>query len=328
MRDCPTRKGKGGKNKSFNHAAWHTSPTQRGMEQNFAEEPPARAPDAGSTPQYAGPMAGTTSWFVDDAETDTDDYFIVDMTERRYFLPSGIAQLDFESPPASTRGTQGSEVVSSGPEPEPDTATWTNPLPDSRRVLTHWAWWRDDDKGQSPATLDHFHVRMASRKGEALLIDPGSPDNLMGDAWSERMSALAVKAGHGPAKYEPIAPFKVGGVGKEAQTCQRQVCHHIGLDQGEVGTFTGPELPESAVPALLGLRSLESMRCLLDVPNMQLYRVGPGGYQLRLSPGSRVNQLERGNSGHLMLPCSEFSSPPSPSRPPTHLHARAASSSE
>ena len=192
---------------------------------------------------------------------------------------------------------------------------------------SHWAWWHADEH-QDAGTLGHFHVRMAARSGETLLIDPGSPDNLMGEAWSQRMSALAEQAGHPPAQYEAIYPFKVGGVGKEAQTCEHKVQHSIGLKFGECGTFTGPEIPGSQVPALLGLRSLETMRCLLDIPNKKLYRVGPGGHQLRLSPGSHVNQLERGNSGHLMLPCSEFSQPNSAANNAlTHLMASTASHS-
>ena len=52
------------------------------------------------------------------------------------------------------------------------------------------------------------------------------------------------------------------------------------------------------------------MRCLLDCFNGQLYRIGPGGYQLHLSPGSVKYPLEESHAGHLMLPCSRFKQHP------------------
>ena len=76
------------------------------------------------------------------------------------------------------------------------------------------------------------------------------------------------------------------------------------------------------MPAVLGLKSLTNMRALLDVANGRLYRVGPGGYELKLSPGSHVHRLERANAGHLMLPCSEFAE--QPSRTNLALHTRKA----
>ena len=38
----------------------------------------------------------------------------------------------------------------------------------------------------------------------------------------------------------------------------------------------------------------------------RLYMVGPGGYELRLSLGSEMHELEELSMGHLMLPCSRF----------------------
>ena len=37
-----------------------------------------------------------------------------------------------------------------------------------------------------------------------------------------------------------------------------------------------------------------------------MYAVGPGGYEIRLSPGSVIYPLKRSKAGHLMLPCAEF----------------------
>ena len=34
--------------------------------------------------------------------------------------------------------------------------------------------------------------------------------------------------------------------------------------------------------------------------------IGPGGYELKLSPGSEVYDTEDSQTGHMMLPCSQF----------------------
>ena len=35
--------------------------------------------------------------------------------------------------------------------------------------------------------------------------------------------------------------------------------------------------------------------------------VGPGGYELKLSPGSQIYDTVDSKAGHMMLPCSKFS---------------------
>jgi len=186
---------------------------------------------------------------------------------------------------------------------EASASEWRNPVPNATSTSALWfPWWRETGGGDAKS----FLVRMQTRPGEALLVDPGSPDNLVGDRWSARQQKWCRAAGLQPASYADIEPFTVGGVGRQAQVCRQKVMHHIALEGGEHGTFEAPEIPDSEVPALLGLRAMREHRALLDVYNRRLYRVGPGGYKLQLSPGSSMNELEVSNSGHLMLPCSEF----------------------
>ena len=47
-------------------------------------------------------------------------------------------------------------------------------------------------------------------------------------------------------------------------------------------------------------------RAVLDTWNEKLFLCGPGGYQLTLSPGTRVYKLRKAASGHLLLPCTQF----------------------
>jgi len=148
---------------------------------------------------------------------------------------------------------------------------------------------------------------MATAPGTALLVDPGSPENLCGDQWSKEMQAASDAANRPPIKYKDLArPLEVGGIGSGTQKAFKEGEHCIGLPDGTDATYTSPILPNSGTPALLGQKSLKKMRSLLDTYNNKLYIVGPGGYRINLSPGSKVYALEESHAGHLMLPCSRF----------------------
>ena len=136
---------------------------------------------------------------------------------------------------------------------------------------------------------------MKSRAGEGLLVDPGSPDNLVGSGWSKRMSLLMTSAGGSPATYEPHY-LEVGGVGKGAMEAHSKVTHHIACPSISgppvAGTFTAPEIESDKVPALLGLKALTRMQSIMDMGENRLVVPGPGGVEMRLSPGTAVYPLE------------------------------------
>ena len=164
-------------------------------------------------------------------------------------------------------------------------------------------------KIETPTDGETFLVRtrMATAPGVALLVDPGSPENLCGDQWSTDMQNAALAANRPPIKYENLArPLEVGGIGSGTQSAYKSGQHCIGLSDGTDAVFTSPILPNSGTPALLGQKSLKRMRCVLDCFNNKLYMIGPGGYTLKPSPGSRIFNLEESHAGHLMLPCSLF----------------------
>ena len=99
------------------------------------------------------------------------------------------------------------------------------------------------------------------------------------------------------------------GIGKGSQQAHYDVTHSISVGDGRWGTYTAPELPDSKVPALWGQRSMKAKRTLIDTFTGRVYLVGPGGYELKLSPGSVKHDLVESSAGHLMLPCSEFNVP-------------------
>ena len=106
--------------------------------------------------------------------------------------------------------------------------------------------------------------------------------------------------------------MSVSGVGKGSQTVEWEVTLPVALTNAAGEThlddFTTPVIPDSAVPGLLGLRSIEAKRGLIDTwsdPPL-LICCGPGGYKIELIPGSRQYPLGRAPSGHLILPTSDF----------------------
>ena len=57
---------------------------------------------------------------------------------------------------------------------------------------------------------------------------------------------------------------------------------------------------------------MKAKRVLLDTFTGKFYMVCPGGYELKLSPGSVQHDLVESSVGQLMLPCSRFDVPRKP----------------
>eukprot|EP00972_Heterocapsa_arctica_P084123 12393384-Heterocapsa_arctica.AAC.1 len=102
----------------------------------------------------------------------------------------------------------------------------------------------------------------------------------------------------------------VEGVGEETQVAVEEVIvpgvirstKALGVDT----TYAAPVLPDSDVPALLGLRSLTRMRAILDIGNRVLYMCGHDAPRIVTPAGYRAFQLTMSSSGHLLLPFSNF----------------------
>ena len=136
------------------------------------------------------------------------------------------------------------------------------------------------------------------------------------------MQEAALAANRPPIKYQNLPhPLEVGGIGTGTQSAYQSGLHNIGLTDGTDATYESPVLPNSGTPALLGQKSLKKMRAVLDCSNNKLYRIGPGGYRMHMSPGSVVYDLEESHSGHLMLPCSRFRPKPDRQQEVQHFAA-------
>jgi len=136
-----------------------------------------------------------------------------------------------------------------------------------------------------------------------LLVDVGAWDNLVGSSWVERATESAKAAGHGCAWHKLKRMLSVEGVGQKANEASDGVTVPICLEDGSTGTFQSAVIPQSELPALFGLSSISKLKGLIDTHHKRIIFVGPGGYKLQLSPGSKVYQLYSAPTGHLMLPC-------------------------
>ena len=73
-------------------------------------------------------------------------------------------------------------------------------------------------------------------------------------------------------------------------------------------TFEAPIVdgPGAKLPGLLGLRSLERHRCILDCAKRQLHFVSEGDVEIKLPSGSVTVPLEKLPSGHLAMVIDDY----------------------
>ena len=150
----------------------------------------------------------------------------------------------------------------------------------------------------------------------SVMLDIGSVGNLAGSQWMIDMAKLCLRHGRKPASFKRDRPLSVSGVGTGAQCCTYN-CHvpcaiptlaGQGVGSYLKGTYKAPCVPNSTLPALMGLESLEQSRAVIDCNTGKVYFLGPGDYKLAdcLPPGTKCIQCEHAPSGHLMMPIDEF----------------------
>ena len=167
--------------------------------------------------------------------------------------------------------------------------------------------------GDELSEIYHSGTRLPDGR-PVLLIDPGSVGNLGGDRWARECAQVAIAHGRNPSQARRPRPLSVMGVGNGNQTCTHNCTLPIGLirSNGEAhhGSFTTPVVENSDLPGLMGLHTMRNNRCVLDMVNLQLHMCGPDDVQLSVPAGTETYQLELAPSGHLVLPCGNFQSPP------------------
>ena len=140
--------------------------------------------------------------------------------------------------------------------------------------------WFLPDSSSNPEVRDSvYHSRTKIKGKESLLVDIGAVNNLVGGRWVERQSALAGQFGLPTTMETMHQPLHVQGVGNGSQSCTEVACVPIAIAQGGFGVerYKAPVVPNSDLPALLGLNTLESMGAIIDCSARKVIFPGPGG---------------------------------------------------
>ena len=175
-----------------------------------------------------------------------------------------------------------------------------------RLFLPWWPQW-PSEQADSPPTLETYHSR-AHLPGphEALLADLGAFDNLTGDEWFERAGQHAQQAGRTPIRTPMQRPMNVQGVGKQSQQCVDMGCMPGELETGDDIEYSAPIIPNSSVPALWGLKSMERQKACFDVRVNERKVYMGDDFKIVPGPRTRVIQMYPAESGHLMVPITHF----------------------
>ena len=129
-------------------------------------------------------------------------------------------------------------------------------------------------------------------------------------------------------------PLKVHGVGSTPSEARQNITLPIGIrDTDGNATLCHAAMPvvaNSRIPGLLGITSLRQRRTVIDLIDGKLYFVGPGDYDLSqaLPPGTECYQCETSPSGHLILPCCDYSGATADRENPMTLHTSVGTSGE
>ena len=170
-----------------------------------------------------------------------------------------------------------------------------------------YPWWPAEGTKASESS-PYYHASTALDNGRlSIIVDPGAWTNLWGSDVARAAAERSAAAGHQPVERKLPQSLNVSGVGKGAQKCETELTVPIGITTEEgpqLHSFAAPVISGESgreVPGLLGLRSLERERAILDCGNRMLHFVGPAGASLTLPPGSRSIPLEKAPSGHLVM---------------------------
>ena len=150
----------------------------------------------------------------------------------------------------------------------------------------------------------------------SILVDIGAWTNLSGKNVARSIAEAAIAAGYKPTQWKMPIPLQIMGVGDGTQDCNWETKLPICIED-ENGTdaslhhFETPTVEGSGadLPALLGLKSIRAKQGVVETGEGQerLTFPGPGGYEIKWSPGTKHFPLTCAPSGHLVIPLGDFS---------------------
>ena len=166
---------------------------------------------------------------------------------------------------------------------------------------------------QNDSSSRYNNPVMSPNSDPVLICDLGSIGNLAGDGWAAAQAEEAIGAGKMPSYEQRRKPLEVSGVGKGSEQCDIDCKLPVGLisKSGKTicGDITMPVISDSKLPGLFGLTGMKRNRTIIDTNDNTMYFVGPGDYDLlkALPPGTEVFQCKIAPTGHMVLPCANFS---------------------
>ena len=154
----------------------------------------------------------------------------------------------------------------------------------------------------------------ASQDPQGLVIDTAAPFNFCGDQWARALDNNAFghkKFSHWEARQTSRTP-QFSGIGHGTQEAGYDVSLPMALmttdGKPAVGTFEAPCIQNSNIPGVIGLKSLEENRVVLDTVRSKIYLLEEGEYDLTscFPAGTKCFDLQRSATGHLVLPVGRF----------------------
>ena len=189
-------------------------------------------------------------------------------------------------------------------------------------------WWPVNDDTDADST---FLVEQLGENEVGILPDTGAHDDLCGDAWAQRLAARCNAAGQPIEQRVLDQPRVVQGVGKGHQAAAYEVILTTATNDVDgnnvIGQFRAPCLRHSGVPGLMGIKTLKAKDALIRCSTGEMWFLGKGGVDIRVSPGSKHFQMKESPGGHWMLPVAAFIRQGADHRPADQGRSSASSSS-
>ena len=170
----------------------------------------------------------------------------------------------------------------------------------------HFPWWPADHH-----ETDAAYITLPLGDEIGLLPDTGAHDNLCGEHWARRLADRCKRAGVRNLQYKLQARAVQGVGGQQTATAEVDLATATLDVEGRMhtNTYRAPCLDNSNVPGLLGIKALKHEDALIRCSTGEMWFLGQGGVDMKVSPGTRHFQMREAPGGHWMLPVSQFFAP-------------------
>ena len=167
--------------------------------------------------------------------------------------------------------------------------------------------------GEQPS--GYYHASTQLPDGQlSVMVDIGAWTNIVGAKAARAIATAAAEAGHESQQQRMAHPLTIMGVGNGTQECKWEVQLPICVEApggNAIHRFDTPVVGGTGedLPAILGLRSVSAKRGVIQTGkgDQMLSFPGPGGYEIKWSPGTQHFKLKSAPSGHLLVPLGKFS---------------------